>query len=284
MKTILIPVDFSLTSSNALQYVADLSADIAIDRILLLKTHYVSIYSHIIPSAEYGQSNAQYILEERTSIEDQLLTVGQELLKKCGTDIRIETVVSELPILRAVHDVLNDQKPNMLVLGSDANGIESQIGEYVVEIAQISTVPILIIPSASHYRKVERILVPSDFDPVSQLSVLQKLQKLQLLLNPEIVILNVDPKPKQGRDEKILLNQLEEYLGSFSYEINYSEEKNIAKGILEFARQRDDIQLIVALPGKYSFFYNLTHNNITDAITLNAHIPVLILKENYLYK
>jgi hypothetical protein len=36
--------------------------------------------------------------------------------------------------------------------------------------------------------------------------------------------------------------------------------------------------MIIALPGKYSFFYNLTHKSITQAIALNAARPVLILK------
>jgi nucleotide-binding universal stress UspA family protein len=275
MKTILIPVDFSNTSSNALQFIADLNQDIDIERIILLKTHYVSIYSSIIPSG-YGQSNAEYILQERTETEEQLNLTGSELIKKCRPDVKIEIMTSELPILRAIHDAIRDQKPTLLLLGSDASDDESPIGEYTIEIAQISKIPVLIIPSASHYKKVEGVLVPCRADAISQLSRLNKLR--QMLPDPELVILNVDHQ--QTSEDDIYQARIKEMLGDFSYKVYYAKEKNIAKGILDFARENKEIQLIVALPGKQSFFYNLTHQNITEAITLNAKIPVLILKEN----
>ncbi|MBE9463464.1 universal stress protein [Dyadobacter subterraneus] len=275
MKTILIPVDFSNTSSNALQFIADLNQNIDIEKIILLKTHYVSIYSSIIPSG-YGQSNAEYILQERTETEEQLTLTGQQLLKRCKAGVQIEVAVSDLPILRAIHDMIRDQSPTLLVLGSDASNDESPLGEYVIEIAQISSIPVLIIPSASKYRKVERVLVPCGAGAIPQLPRLNRLR--QMLPNPELVILNVDHK-HTGDDENYR-TQIKEMLGDFSYTVYYAQDKNIAKGILDFAKERKNIQLIVALPGKYSFFYNLTHQNITEAITLNAKIPVLIFKEN----
>ncbi|GLU55494.1 universal stress protein [Dyadobacter frigoris] len=275
MKTILIPVDFSNTSSNALQFIADLNQDIDIEKIILLKTHYVSIYSSIIPSG-YGQSNAEYILQERTETEEKLNATGQELLKKCKNGVKVEIAVSDLPILRAVHEMIRDQGPTLLLLGSDASDDESPIGEYVIEIAQISTIPVLIIPSASKYKKVERVLVPCGPGAIPQLPRLNRLR--QILPNPELVILNVDHK--HTGDDGNYQAQIKEMLGDFSYKVFYAQEKNIAKGILDFAKESKDIQLIVALPGKYSFFYNLTHQNITEAITLNAKTPVLIFKEN----
>ncbi|WP_159476381.1 universal stress protein [Dyadobacter sp. 3J3] len=275
MKTILIPVDFSNTSSNALQFIADLNQDIDIEKIILLKTHYVSIYSNIIPSG-YGQSNAEYIVQERTETEEQLTLTAQQLLKQCKPGVQIEVAICDLPMLRAVHDMIRDQIPTLLILGSDANNEESPIGDYLIEIAQISTIPVLIIPSASKYKKVERVLVPCAAGAISQLPRLNRLR--QMLPNPELVILNVDNK-HTGDDENYQA-QIKEMLGDFSYTVYYAQEKNIAKGILDFAYESRDIQLIVALPGRYSFFYNLTHQNITEAITLNAKIPVLIFKEN----
>lgn len=280
MKTILIPVDFSFTSSNALQYIADASEDIDTERIILLKTHYISVYSHIIPSAEYGQSNAEFIMEERQEIEDHLRSTGRELLKKCKPGVQVEVAVSDLPILRAIHDMIKDYQPQLLVLGSDADGYESHIGEYVIEITQISTTPVLIIPTTSRYQKLDSILVPCDFDAIAQLSLLQKLHKIQLMLNPELTILNVGPFDQHSAKEGFHKALLKEQLGDFKYKLYYSEEKNIAKGILNFARQNEEIQLIIALPGRHSFFYKLTHRSITEAIALNTQIPVLILKDS----
>ncbi|MCF0056031.1 universal stress protein [Dyadobacter sp. CY356] len=275
MKTVLIPVDFSHTSSNALQFISDLNQDVDMEKIILLKTHYVSIYSNIIPSG-YGQSNAEYILQERTDTEEQLTFTGQKLLRQCKPGTKVETLISDLPIAQAILDTISDQGATLLVLGSDAGDEESPVGENVIEITQASMIPVLIIPSASKYLKVEKVLVPCGAGAISQLQRLNRLR--QILPDPELVILNVDHK--HTGDEEDYRAQIKERLGDFSYTVYYAREENIAAGILNFAKQSKDIQLIVALPGKYSFFYNLTHQNITEAITLNAKIPVLIFKEN----
>lgn len=278
MKTLLIPVDFSYTSSNTLQYVADLSAHLEVGRIILLHTHYVSVYSHIIPSAQYAQSNADYIYQERTAVEEQLRNVGLELETKMGADVSVETAVTDLPLLRAVHDVINDQKPDLLVLGSDVNEEESAIGEYVIELSQISSVPVLVVPSGSKYQKVREILVPCNLDAISQLARLQRLRQV-LLTSPELVLLNVDPENKYQRSEAYYREQITGVLDNFTYVLNHTDETNTAKAVLDFARTNNNIQLIVALPGKHSFFYKLTHSSITEAIAQNARIPVLILKD-----
>jgi len=278
MKTILIPVDYSFTSSNVLKFVSSLSEDVDIERIILLKTHNVSLYSHFAYTSEYGQSNAEYILQERTEVEEQLTSTALDMLKKCKIGVKIETAMSDLPIIRAINQVVKEQKPDLLLLGSDPEGYESPIGEYVIEITQTSLVPVLIIPATSKYQKAENVLVPCDLKAVSQLALLQKLHKIQLILHPELILLNVDPERKYEENAEFYEKQLEEQLGSFSYRLFYAEEKNTAKAILDFARQNEDIQLIVALPGKHSFFYKLTHQSITEVIALNSNIPVLILK------
>lgn len=51
----------------------------------------------------------------------------------------------------------------------------------------------------------------------------------------------------------------------------------VLQDILHAAEERK-VQMIVALPRKHSFFYHLTHQNITQGIVLNAAEPVLILK------
>jgi hypothetical protein len=71
--------------------------------------------------------------------------------------------------------------------------------------------------------------------------------------------------------------ELHAYLNDFPHQLFYSCNKSIVSGILDFS-DKHEIQLLIALPGKQSFLYNLTHKSISDAISRNAKIPVLILK------
>jgi hypothetical protein len=51
MKTILMPVDFSAASHNAVRYIAGLSAkpEFQIGRVILLNSYFVSIHEQILP-------------------------------------------------------------------------------------------------------------------------------------------------------------------------------------------------------------------------------------------
>jgi nucleotide-binding universal stress UspA family protein len=280
MKTILIPVDFSSTSDHVLQYIADASEDIDIGRIILLQTHYHSVYSHDLSSAPYGQSDADFIMEERTEVEQDLRITGQKLLKKCKPGVQVEIAISDLPLLRAIHDMIKDHQPDLLLLGSHNQGYEGDIGESIMDITQISTIPVLIIPTTSEYHKLDSILVPCDFGAISQLSLLQKLLKIQFMPNPELTILNVGPFYQHSAKEGFHRALLKEQLGDSKYKLYYSEEKNIAQGILNFAGKNEEIQLIITLPGRHNFFYKLTHRSITETIALHTQIPLLILKNN----
>ncbi|EDM37527.1 universal stress protein [Pedobacter sp. BAL39] len=279
MKTILIPLDFSETSANALKYASNLLKALHVSRVILLKTFYKSIYEQLLPSADFVQLSNEDMLEERTEINQQLKVLANELLSNCNPDLQIETVLSERPLLRAVHDVIERQKPDLILYGSDsANGHEeSYIGEQVIAIAKTSPVPVLIIPSDVSYQKISRALIPCDFAMTSRLNPVSSSGSPLRWWNPQLTILNIDPRHSHLEHEAEHLSALEDFLSGMEYKVSYSDDEDVVNGILSFADEQD-LQLIVALPGKYSFFRNLTHKSTTEAITLNAKHPILILK------
>ena len=279
MKTILIPVDFSATCENVLQYAAALSRPVQAGRIILLKSYYVSLYAQLLPSADFVQLSADNITEERSGHEEQLTILSKNLLQQCSPDVQIDVALSEEPLLRAIREVIDSEKPDLLLLGTDAQNAdeESYISQQAVVIAKTSQVPVLVIPAGVQHQPLKNVLVPVDFSATSRLSLVQYLEKLQFASDPELWILNVDPQQKYINHEEENTAALKTALESYNYKVYYSDDKDTVRGILNFAAQ-NDVQLIVALPGKHSFFYNLTHSSITEALAINADKPVLVLK------
>jgi hypothetical protein len=277
MKTLLIPVDFSESAENIIKYAAGFSCDTHVERIILLRSYYVSMYAQLLPSADFVQLNADDINAERQKVETNLKHLSHELYRKCMPTIKIDTALSDLPLVRAIHNVIADEKPSLVLIGSDQLPYENDtyIGEQIITIAKTSPVPVLIVPGHVQYEKIETALVPCDFAAISRLSALQNFRDPKKWLHPHLMVLNVGPKHKEG-DER-LAKGLVSLLEGYEYDVYYSEDKDIVHGIFSFAREHNP-QVIVALPGKYSFFYNLTHRSITKALALNAKRPVLILK------
>jgi len=163
------------------------------------------------------------------------------------------------------------------MVGSNSNLKDNYIDDQIVAIARTSPVPVMIVPATVRYRKIEKALVPCDFSAIERLSALKGFRDPSKWLHPELLVLNVDPKQRHKEGDQQLAAGLVELLEGYDYKVYYSEGKDTVKGILDFANS-NHVQLIIALPGKYSFFYNLTHRSITKALALNSHRAVLILK------
>jgi nucleotide-binding universal stress UspA family protein len=279
MKTLLIPIDFSATSGNVIRYATDFVKDIPVERIILLKSYYTSMAAQLLPSADFVQLNAQEISDERQKIESHVKFIAHKLLKKCSVSIRVESGISELPLLRAIHETIDAERPDLVMIGSDYSAGEghSPIGEQVIPISKASTAPVLIIPAGLRYQPIKQALVPCDFSAISRMAILKGLRPLRQWLHPELIILNVAPGKTSRAHKEENTGALKELLENYVYRVYYAKDENVVHGILDFS-DRHEVQLIIALPGHYSFFSNLTHKSITNALAVNADQPVLILK------
>jgi nucleotide-binding universal stress UspA family protein len=279
MKTILIPVDFSATSSNALDYTLGLIKDIDVGRIILLKTFYKSFYEQILPSADFVQISEEEIQNEKSRIDAQLNELTQQLKQECRPSVEVQIATSNMPLLRSVVDLIDEERPDLLILGSDGPDAseESYIGQLIIPITKASAVPVLIIPAHTKFKSISNTLIPCDFTKISRLAVIQSLNSPLQWLHPDFVILNIDPKQKYLSHEQENLDSLKPLLAGYDYKIYYAADRDTVTGILNFADEHE-VQMITALPGKYSFFSTFTHTSTTEALTLNAKHPVLILK------
>ena len=283
MKTMLIPVDFTATSDNAISYAVEWAHAYDYKRIILLKTLYDSVFENLISSSDYMHVNQDYRQNEREEAEEKMKDLCNNLTTKLEPGIKVSSAISDSPLLRFILNIVEDEAVELIVLGSDNYDYSSDsfIGGNVINIAKASPVRLIIVPSQYQYKPVRQALVPVNFTAIDTLNKLHSYQaNSPLWKDKKLLVLNVDPKEKYKQpDQKFeaTINALHEYLKNFTHEIYYSNNKNIIQGILEFSKN-NDVQLIIALPGKYSFLYSLLYNSISEAIYRNAKEPVLILK------
>jgi nucleotide-binding universal stress UspA family protein len=279
MKTILLPVDFSAASNNAARYAAELSAspEYQIGRIILLNSYYVSIYEQILPTPDFIQVGGQEIQEIRGEQRKRLRAIREDILPFVGQAVTVECMESEEPLLRSILRAAAARRPDVLLVGS---GDLSEIGDYVIGIARVSPVPVLIVPGGKSYEGIRQVLLPCDFRNLACLGPLKIMQENEVWLGKKVLVINVDPNFRRSEPDdrfRAVNASLEKYLAGIEHEVHYSNESDTLLGILRFA-QAEKVDMVVALPGKHSFFYKLTHRSISQALVRNAEMPVLILK------
>ncbi len=282
MKTMLIPVDFTDTSNNAVDFAAHWSQKYQYTRIILLKTFYDSMFENMMIAAEYSRVNDDFGAEQCEEAHEQMNILKQDLIAKTGSGIEVETLFSELPLLRAIIQVIEEENAELVVLGSDNKNYSSGsfIAGNLIDIAKASPVRVLIVPAECRYHPVHNALIPFDFTLASTLNTLSHLKKMAQWKDIRLMVLNIDPKQRYLQpDEKFSETEavLHKELEDFPHELYYDNDKNIINGIMNFARN-NPVDLIIAMPGNRSFLYYLTHKSISQAIYQNARQPVLILK------
>ncbi|GGB21184.1 universal stress protein [Puia dinghuensis] len=249
MKKILVLVDFSAPSVNAVDYAADLARDKDFGEVILMANLFVPLFEQIVPTADLTQVDAVDISGRKEKMMQQLQKLQTRLEKNLPPAIKTSTVIGSHALLRSVlHEVAADG-PSLVIVGiSKRNTMEDcSIGRQIIPLAKVTPVPLLVIPPESHYRPIEDVLVARAPADASQ------------------------PVPPGTTEALVTL------FGEVHYQQYALEKKDMLQGVLQAAAERK-VQIIIALPGKRSFFYNLTHQNIMHGIVLNAEKPVLILK------
>lgn len=276
MKTILIPLDFHITSKNVLEYVADMTRDIVPERIILLRSVHVSIVAQMIPSADFVQVNADEIEWEKDHCKKETEGIAHEFAKKIHKSVKVEIALTELPMLRAIINLIADESCDIVTIQSPGHFDGSQ-STSVVEIARVSQVPVLVVPANANYYPVRRALIPIDFTAISVFNLLRSLRKIWFIRSPDLMVLNIDSSGQNNTDSAENNFALKEALESYQYKVFHSGNPDIIHGISEFT-VRYEPDLVIVLPGKHSAFYRLTHQSITKGLVSNATQPVLILK------
>ncbi len=282
MKTLIVPVDFTSSSENAVNFATDWAKKYLYERIILLRSFYSSMYENMIMSADFSNVNQEYLNRKRFNEKEILNELCKEVDAKTGEKIRVQTAVSELPLVRSILELIKDEKPEMILLGGDSQNStnEAFVAGNVIQIARISPVRVLIVPEGYHYTPVEKALVPVDFKTVNSLNKINRLRSSPTWHDVEILVLNVDAAQRNlNPDEtfKEVENNLHNYLKNFKHEIYYEADKNVINGILHF-KKLNEVQLMIALPGVHSFLYSLTHKSVSEALYKKCPLPVMILK------
>jgi nucleotide-binding universal stress UspA family protein len=272
VKTILIPIEFSSSFDSTLRFASRWAQDYGYERIILLKSSQQTVFDQVVLSVDYMMMKQRYLSEDRTKL-DSKATILKNFLEAGPAAIKVYTSLNDQPLLRSILEIIDSESPELIIVGNNRP-------EEVIAIAKVSPIRVLIVPPSHSYMPVEEALVPVDLGRIDHLSRFDLYRDSSLLEKTKLIVLNIDPSrhPIEQDEHSISTKRaLHEYLKHFRHEIFYSDHSDIIEGILEFAMKRP-VQLIIALPGRHSFLYRLTHKSISEAIFRNAQIPVLILK------
>ena len=271
MKKILIPVDFTDVSINAIRYSLNLFAE---DQIYLMhvKTGLV-------------QTNDPMILRMNTTHEDFWKDalkdfVGKELGEELSSKIS-GYVVQYGNIVEEITSYAKDKDFDVICMGTkDKYSLfEKWFGTISLGIIKMSQTSVYAIPKYARYHGFGRILVGLDKNHI-QTTSFEHLIDWNEEYKAFIKFLNIKKKSSEDftQEKEDLIERLfKERDPDFSFELMSIRDNNIAQALMGYA-YNSECDLITILPDSQKFVDALFFQSVSKDLILDSKIPVLFLK------
>ena len=267
MKTILIPVDFSNTSLNALQYAFFLAQNMSFNLECL---------------HAYKKKNA---LNGNSTSESAILERLEKHIKKAKPETFQNKVIPHAfngELVKGVASVSNKTKPELLVMGTKGvRGLKKiLVGSNTTEVMASTDLTLLIVPESFRLNDIKFIMWASDLKPVNNKGALQLLISLAKRFDSEIRIVHVKTSDKKGSCEKHWeMQQESQLLDDIKHSFKKIRRSTVSKGITYYLNLKKDNDLLVLVRREYNFLDSLFRKDRTHGFACNPEIPIMVIHE-----
>ncbi|MEX1382011.1 universal stress protein [Lutibacter sp.] len=275
MKSILVPVDFSIQA----QYAAKVAATIAKktnSKIFLL--HMLELPSGIIDPSSFGTSN-------NTPTSLLFLKRAHEKFEEFKKLPFLEGIELEdsVNFHKAYEGILAESKKNevdLIVMGSQgASGLEEiLVGSNTEKVVRNSDIPVLVVKKDIENFKIENIVFASNFK-IENSSAFQKILNFTLLFNAKLHLLKINTihnfeTTKESSDAiRSFIDGFD--LGDFT--LNIYNDISVESGVLNFSKLIDADVIVLNTHGRRGLAH-LFNGSIGEDLANHAKLPVVTFK------
>lgn len=274
MKILIVPVDFSVTSTNAAEFAGNLAAFYGAEIWLY------HAYQIPIALSEFAYPVVD-IEEMKKAAEHELEIVKANTQSKLRRAITIHTRAEMNVLQLGLASFCNEMKPDMIVMGlSGKNALTRLIvGSNTIKTVYEITCPILVVPPKAEFIPVRRIGFACDYREVEKTTPVSLLKKIVADFHAELHVMNVDhyspvANPNRAKETALVM----ELLHDTKAEFHSIEAAEITDGINWFV-DHTRLDWLVVIPKKHRLIDKIFKRSHTKELVYHTHIPVLCIHE-----
>lgn len=273
MKNILVPIDFSEASFNAVSYAAFLANTNNTQLTLVHAYTDTSVFDESANGKVYDS------LKEVEAANEKFLKKEIERIARKFT-VKINCIVIKGNPVNVINEVAEKNYPEMIIMGMKGKGESNSIlGSTTVSMIDETSIPLLIVPKSALYQTIDSITLASDFKNEKLLSHFTILEELITKFNPFIQVLNVQ-KNNSKLTAEVIAGKMSKDLtwDKYNHSFNIVERDDIEEGIFRFLRKHPT-DLLVMVARKRGFINKMFEPSHTKKMTDQTKIPLLVLHE-----
>ncbi len=273
MKNILVPMDLSEVSINALKYASKMytTEDIHILHVQL------DVLDPLMPfeTPEDWSAEAYY----KKVVEDHIKSsLGSDFLdERMNIHIRFGTIVE------TIKQYALSNHTEVVVMGTKDNYdiLENWLGTVSLGVVKTLGLPTYLIPRFSKFKSFKSVVIGSD-DHLRDVSAIRKIINWNEVHKAELKFVHIKEnetddfvEAKDALVQQIFLDQEPD----FSFEVIALPKKNISDSLLAYSHN-NNTDLIVLMPDKQSFVGSLFLKSNSKEMIQKSDIPILFIHNN----
>ena len=272
MKNILAPTDFSATANSAVEYACSL-ATAANATVTLFNCFHIPVIASdgpviTIPFEELEKASTASLVSRKNELEKKF--AGLQIKIECKAGFAGEEIV----------EYTQTHKFDLVVMGITGSGdFDRLLGSTATVVSKRSETPVIIVPPKYGIKKPENIVVAFDFRAIKNTKSVNIVIDLAKTFKSKITALNIRQGTEEASIERSLsASQAGDLISDVPHRmVNYTDSDTIEG--LEHYLKSHDVDLLVMLKRKHSFFDQLLHGSHTRKMAFHTHIPLLVLHE-----
>jgi len=270
MKKVLVPIDFSETSENAIDFAQKISN----------KLNGVIKLQHVYHPSPVEANELTYLDPEIESIKRKRLDTYASKLNETwiGDDSERPIIDKEFKKGLAADEIIafsESEGDNMIVMGStgSSGSLKNLFGSVSTKVARNAKCPVLLVPSKYKYKPIQHIAYMSE-DAELDAIVMPKVIEMAKPFNAKISIIHCD----DGReyDALKLLDMWTQFYPTDQIAIEIIKGCTRLEGINNFIGNQE-VDLVAMSTQQRTVWSELFHDSLTKRMAINTTVPLYIL-------
>lgn len=275
IKNILVPIDFSECSKNALKIAIKLAKQFDSKIYMVNAVHVHTPHPDIIG----GKMIDAIIMDYESQVQESFQELEKDVIELQDVPHEADRFLAYLT--DAIYTECASKNIDLIVMGTREkhSDIEHLIGSRSTDIIEFSKVPVLTIPESFKEFKLKKMGFASDLSEIKNYRKLELLNLIASSFKAEVMVFAVvdDPAKLTVKHQKLM----EELSGKFTGTVCSArtvQSDSVSQGIVNFA-QAHELDLLAMVPRERSFFQRIFTKSKTKHIALDIKIPLLTFHE-----
>ena len=268
---LLVPVDFSPCSQNALHY------SIALAREINAKLYVLHSYRLTKP---FGRVSPGTSLSIRDELEADTQTKFDSLKTTIGNNpgVEIEYIVDIGFASDTITSNAQEYGIDLIIMGTKGNGMIHQVfGSTTLNVIKHSDCPVLTVPSNVSYSGMSEIAIASDYAHRHEIKTFKTLKDLSQNLNSHLHVLTLNSSIRVTDDEiesgEMKLNK---FFPEHDLHYHFKSANGIEKGLNSLVEQLK-ADVLVLIPRNREVFGKMFGKSVTKNLILHSSLPIMAL-------